>query len=475
MWLSIDPTGGKTIIRQVYEYIRTRVMSGELKGGERLPSSRELALTLQVSRNVVMEAYELLKAEGFVESRQGAGTYVASGAYLERVNGAEPETEWLAGAQYPEVSVSVASEGVIDFRSGVPALDQFPRNLWGRLYEQTCKQTPPQALGYDKPEGRYELRSVLANYLRRTRGVICSPEQIVITSGATQALALVAKLLLSPGSKVIIEDPITQEIHTIFGHPGVQLLPISVDDDGMQTELIDPSERLTMIYVTPSHQFPTGGILPIRRRLDLIRMARASECYIVEDDYDSEFRFEGPPVSSLQGLEPDRVIYIGTFSKLLLPSLRLGYMILPPPLIEQGRKLKRLFDHHVPSLDQLVMAQFIKNGHLERHITVMKKLYRARRNTLVQALTASFGDQVTIRGHTTGLHLVAAFRGINFTDALVASILERGVRVYPVEDHALCKGNRSNELILGYSNVRDEQIFEGIVKLHEALADSMRN
>ncbi|MBB6693277.1 PLP-dependent aminotransferase family protein [Cohnella xylanilytica] len=479
MWVAIELVEGRTIIRQVYEQIRARIVNGELAEGERLPSTRLLAKALGVSRNVVLEAYELLRAEGFTESRQGAGTYVAGGTYLEKAGAggedapAEGELELeLARRELAEAGQGAwpdGAEAIVDFRSGVPALDRFPRKLWGRLYEQVCAETRPEALGYGRPEGRYELRSELARYLRAARGVVCRPEQVVVTSGATQALTIAAKLLLAPGARVLLEDPMIREVYEIFGQPGTELVPVPVDEDGMNTSLIDPSERPALIYVTPSHQFPTGGVLPIRRRIDLVRLARASGGYIVEDDYDSEFRFEGPPISSLQGLEPDRVIYVGTFSKLLLPSLRLGYMILPPSLVERAREAKRLSDLHVPSLEQLAMARFMRGGHLERHVAAARKLYRARRDALVAALAAEFGDRAKVRGHLAGIHLVAAFEGIRFTDDLVASIQERGVRVYPVRAHALSVGERENELILGYGNVAEERIREGVARLRGVL------
>lgn len=349
LWIPIDRELDIPLIRQVYEQIRTCILRGELHVGEKLPSTRELSTELKVSRNVILEAYELLLSEGYIETRQGAGTYVAEGTYLEQNTGTELFKLEISESRWSEKKEK--SHDVISFRSGIPALDLFPRQTWAKLSHQVCHETSSSIFGYDNPEGRPELRHVLSHYLLKTRGVQCHPNQLVITAGATQALTLVAKLLLTAGDEVIIEDPVTHDIQKIFQAPGSVLHPIPVDEHGMMTDLISIDEKPKFVFVTPSHQFPLGGALPIQRRIQLIQFAREAGCYIVEDDYDSEFRYEGAPVSSLQGLDTERVIYIGTFSKILSPALRLAYLILPPNLIEQCRRLKWFSDLHTPSLD----------------------------------------------------------------------------------------------------------------------------
>lgn len=237
----------------------------------------------------------------------------------------------------------------------------------------------------------------------------------------------------------------------------------------MKTNLIPQDIKPKFIFVTPSHQFPLGGILPIQRRIQLIQFARKADCYIVEDDYDSEFRYQGAPISSLQGLDPDRVIYIGTFSKILSPALRLGYLVLPPYLTERCRHLKWFTDLHTPSLEQLTLARFIQEGHLERHITKMKKVYRKRRETLINALFKCFTHKVKVTGDSTGIHLIVEFEDIVFTDEILQKILDYRVRVYPVELHANRKGIHQNKIILGYGNLADEEIEEGIRRIKAAL------
>src|SRR5258708_11639517 len=390
LWIAVDRSQDTSLIRQVYDQVRLRITRGDLQAGEHLPSTRQLAADLHVSRIVILEAYDQLLAEGYIESRQGSGTYVAEGTYLESVQREQlPLVHTVAGARRENNSI-------IDFRSGLPALDLFPRKLWGHLAQKVCAESSPAVFGYNHPEGCAELRIALARYLAKTRGVRCQPDQLVITSGAAQAFSLVARLLLSPGGEILIEDPVTYELQVIFSAAGSTLYPIPVDAHGMQTDHLPLGQRPGFVFVTPSHQFPLGGILPIQRRIQLMQFARTSGCYIVEDDYDSEFRYSGTPVSSLQELEPDRVIYVGTLSKSLSPALRLGYAVLPPPLIEQYRRLKRLTDLHSPVLEQLILARFIEEGHLERHIMKMKRIYRKRREALIAALTATFHGYIQI-------------------------------------------------------------------------------
>ncbi|ERI05623.1 transcriptional regulator, GntR family [Aneurinibacillus aneurinilyticus ATCC 12856] len=463
-WIPIDRSIDVPLIRQVYQHIRERILDGELRAGDKLPSTRELASDLDVSRNVILEAYDQLLAEGFIETRKGSGTFIASGTYL-------------AGHKKVHVPLFVyrCQDGnkhndVINFRSGIPELDLFPRRTWTKLSHSIWTETSSSAFGYDLPEGRQELRNVLSRYLLKTRGVYCHPEQLVITSGATQALTLVARLLLSTGDEVIMEDPITNDIQTIFASQGASLYPIPVDGDGMKTSLLPENKKPKFVFATPSHQFPLGGTLPIQRRIELINYARETGGYIIEDDYDSEFRYEGPPVSSLQGLESEHVIYIGSFSKILSPALRMGYVILPPQLIESCRRLKWFTDLHTPSPNQLILARFIGEGYLERHTSRMKKLYRNRRDVLIRCLKAVFPEQVKILGESTGLHLVVEFHERSFSKEELERMLHFGVRVYPVEDHAIEKGKHRNRLILGYGHLKPEEIEEGIARLHRAVA-----
>ncbi|GAB6991105.1 MocR-like pyridoxine biosynthesis transcription factor PdxR [Paenibacillus pini] len=470
-WIPINRDAGIPLFRQIYTEFRNQILKGKLQIGEQLPSTRDLAASLQVSRTVIVEAYEQLLAEGYIEGRHGSGTFVAEGTLMNINKGKHvPQFTPSAASTASREEAVQATHDLIDFRHGIPALDHFPRKQWSELSKRACMEAPNEAFGYGKPEGRLELRTIIAQYLHRTRGVICDPDQLLITTGATQALSLIAKLLLSEISDVILEDPITMEIHNIFSLPDTTIHPVPVDRHGLLTELMPENIKPKFIYVTPSHQFPLGGVLPIQRRVQLIQYAAAHGSYIVEDDYDSEFRYEGPPVSSLQGLNPDRVIYIGTFSKILSPALRMGYIILPRAHIEAARSLKWLTDLHTPALEQLTLARFMEEGYLDRHIKQMRKLYRKRRDFLMHALSQSFGEQVTIIGDSTGLHLVAEFAGITFTPDLLHQLELSGVKVHPVDIHALHKDKHRQQIILGFGNLTENRISEGIRRIFNTLS-----
>ncbi|WCK53702.1 PLP-dependent aminotransferase family protein [Aneurinibacillus sp. Ricciae_BoGa-3] len=463
-WIPIDRSLEIPLTRQVYEQIRRRILHAELAAGECLPPTRQLATHLGTSRNIIVEAYEQLLAEGYIEARQGSGTYVAEGACLAQREQTVSFTTYEAEQEQQDTA------DLIDFRSGLPALDMFPRQMWGQTAKQVCMETSNSIFGYGHPEGTNHLRHTLCRYLKRTRGVECHPDQLVITAGATQALSLVAHLLLSQGDEVIIEDPITQEIQTIFSSPGSVLYPIAVDELGMRTDLLPLHKTPGFIFVTPSHQFPLGGVLPIQRRIELIQYARAVDCFIVEDDYDSEFRYQGAPINSLQGLDPDRVIYIGTFSKILSPALRLGYLILPPALTKRCKDLKWFTDLHTPSIEQLTLAHFIDERYLERHIRKMKKVYKTRRDYVKLCLIEQFGTLVNVSGDSTGLHLIAEFSNITFSNEKVNELMkEHKVKIYPVELHTIEKGRHRNKVILGYGNLTMEEIEEGVRRLKQAL------
>ncbi|MDA1669167.1 PLP-dependent aminotransferase family protein [Bacillus cereus] len=463
LWIPIDRSLDISLIRQVYHQIRERILNGELQSGDKLPATRELSSELGVSRNVILEAYDQLFSEGFLVTRQGAGTFIAEGAYLE-----QRKKSTLIDSLYWCEETNKESN-IINFRSGIPALDLFPRKGWAKLSHTIWNETPPSTFGYDIPQGRPELRKVLSRYLLKTRGVFCHPEQLVITSGATQALTLVSKLLLSSGDEVLIEDPITNDIQTIFKNSGAFLSPIPVDDNGMNTSLLPANKNPKFIFITPSHQFPLGGTLPIQRRVQLVNYSRKTNCYLIEDDYDSEFRYEGSPVSSLQGLDPERVIYIGSFSKILSPSLRMGYLVLPSHLVEKCRRVKWFSDLHTPSLNQLILAKFIAEGYLERHIMKMKKIYKNRRDLLIQQLQSAFSNTINIFGYSTGLHLIVEFNQVQFTKELLEKIQQLGVKVYPVEDHAIEKGKNHNRIIIGYGHLTTEEIKEGVSRLQRAI------
>ncbi|MCZ8520341.1 MocR-like pyridoxine biosynthesis transcription factor PdxR [Paenibacillus caseinilyticus] len=455
MWFTIDRQSKVPMFRQVFEACRGAILSGALAAGCKLPSTRELSAELHVSRNVILEAYELLMAEGYIEGRSGAGTYVAEGT---RLPGYKTPPQSGPPVESP-VMLRAERAGAISFRTGAPALDQLPLKAWASALQSVCLEAAPAELGYGDPAGSPELRSVLAEHLWKSRGVLCHPDHIVITNGALQALQIVVKVLVAGGDEVFVESPSNEDLKLVLTSTGAELREIPVDDAGLLTDHLPAGGSPKLVYVTPSHQFPLGGILPIQRRIALMEYARRCGGYLVEDDYDSEFRYDGPPLQSLQSLCPERVIYVGTFSKTLFPALRVGYMVLPGPLVEPCRKLKRLADYQTPIIEQLALVRFMSEGHLTAHVHRMKKLYRQRRDALLEALARHMGRGYRICGRPAGMHLVVEFA------APLPEDWERRLTGAQVQAAAL-PGRR---LLLGYGHLSGEEIEEGIRRIGRAL------
>ena len=470
MLVMLDTESGVPLSRQIYEKIRSLILAGHLAEEERLPSSRALSEDLGVARNTVLEAYDQLLAEGYLAARHGSGTTVAKGiAAIAPQFG--PEKEPRAPS-----SKGAADADIINFRSGIPDLEAFPQREWAKLYQRTCDALPASAFRYCDPGGVWELREAIAAYLFRVRGIRTVPERIMITSGSTQGLSLVSRILCRKKAGVLVEDPVHRGLVEVIARTGHAVQGIRVDEYGMDTSALPASspnaaEHIAFAYVTPSHQYPLGGILPIQRRQALIRFARNSGCLIVEDDYDSEFRYEGAPVSSLHELAPDTVVYLGSFSKILAPAIRLGFAIVPEPLLEAWRSEKMYTDVHTDALSQYTLAAFINNGGLERHIWKMKKLYKRKRAYLIRCLSQHFGSQFEVQGQAAGLHLVAGFPGFVFTENVLTGLYERGVKVVPVESYSLCRdGTHAHEVVLGYSHLSEKEMSKGISILRDGLA-----
>jgi len=464
-FLEIQKDRKDSLAQQIFEQFRVKILDGEMAADEKLPSTRELSHMLNVSRNTVLAAYEMLASEGCVTNVPASGVYVKEGAARTELS---EETAGAARMRDDEEE-SGALEDVVSFDSGVPALDLIPRNGWLRAANLAFREAPLEAFGYDDPRGRRELRALLASYLQRTRGIRCHPDRVLVTSGTKQGLTLLAKTFLSPGSEVFIEDPSNDNVRRIFSYHSQYIVPIPVDCEGIRTDLLPEDKRPSCIFVTPSHQFPLGGSLSIQRRVALVQYAQQRDSYIVEDDYDSEFVYSGHPVRSLHELDRERVVYVGTFSKILFPSVRLGYLVLPYSLVDRCREWKRLGDHHSNSLYQLALARFIESGELERHILRMKKIYRKRRDLLIDLLKRGFAGSVRIFGETAGMHLVAEFEEVVFSPETLERLRRARVAVVPVEEHAIIKGKHLGRAILGYAHLPPELLHEGVARLRRAL------
>jgi GntR family transcriptional regulator / MocR family aminotransferase len=462
--LLIDRNAPEPLTTQIHGRLRDMILAGTLPAGARMSSTRAMARELGVSRNIVLNAFDQLAAEGFFASRRGAGTFVAPGAALP--SGQSPDLSAIHARGFRPFRADC-----VDFRSGIPELARFPVSTWQRLSREVWGALTPLDLSYGQPEGRVELRAEIAAYIASNRGVRCHPEQVIVTSGTTQAIGIVSRLLIHGARSIcLLEDPITSDIVRIVAGHGGRVVPVPVDNQGMSTKALPKSGNPAFLYATPSHQYPLGVTLPIQRRVVLVDYARSRKTYIVEDDYDSELRFESPPIEAIQGLDPERVVYLGTFSKTLCPALRIGYIVLPPALVDRGREAKWFSDLHCASVDQLVLARFICDGHFLRHVHAMKKLYRARRDVLVDALLRRFGRSAEVLGSAAGLHLCARFRGVRFTPKLVAALERDGVRIYPVAEHAIREGTWEDTLVFGYGMLDGARLEEGVALLSRGLA-----
>ncbi|MFM1654991.1 PLP-dependent aminotransferase family protein [Brevibacillus sp. B_LB10_24] len=463
------PEAADTKTKQIYDLLRERILQNRYTAGDRLPSTRDLASEFGVSRSIIVEVYEQLIAEGYLEGRQGSGTYVADLGQERPFQVQLDET--VESGDLAELPKNPARFHGIDFRPSFPALEHIPYKKWKETALSIFDRLHTADYGYEEdPAGNGELRANICRFLLQTKGIRCSPRQVVVTAGATQAIDLLCRLLLKPGDAVATEDPTAPFIYQIFASTGAEILPVPVDEHGLRVEALPTAPIPKCVFVTPSHQFPLGSILSIGRRIQLLEFARQTGCYLIEDDYDSEFRYAGMPVRALRELDSERVIYVGTFSKNLFPSLRLGYMVVPQDLLAPLLRLKQLTDIHCPTLPQITLARFIADRHLERHIARMKRIYSRKRKRLIDSLNATFGGGVKITGDAAGLHLIAEFSDRKF-DSLAAEQLERrNIKIYPAERYAIVKGKQENRLVMGFGNAAESQIDKGIM----AMAD-LRN
>lgn len=463
--INLNREGKLSLSRQIYRSVKESILSGKIDGGTKLPSSRELSEELHVARNVVIEGYEQLIAEGYVYSKNGSGTYISEGVIISDLEHKVCIPQKPAAPSKPAVSVS--------FRTGIPDLALIPIKKWAQFYHKIALDIEPYQMDYQNTFGDHSLRIILAQYLNRVRGTNTRPENIIITNGAAQSFNLLCQLI-SQNEYALVENPLSHGLLHTLENNGVNMRPIRLDKDGMVIAAL-PSDPPKLIFTTPSHQFPMGSILTASRRIELIYYANNHHAYIVEDDYDSEFRFDGNPIESMQYLAPDRVIYVGTFSKTLMPALRIGYMVLPDELCERMCEAKFVSDIHSPVLEQLTLANFIDSGAFELHIRKMKKVYQKKRNHLICCLKRTFGDRVYVFGAAAGLHFVCSFLGVKFDSNLLQKIQQSGIEISSIDKHILystVNEEYDNMLIFGYGNTPIEKMETGIELLAEAVNKS---
>ncbi|MCP3804050.1 PLP-dependent aminotransferase family protein [Allokutzneria sp. A3M-2-11 16] len=445
--IALDRDGPGSLATRLRDALREAVRAGRVRPGARLPSTRTLAADLRLSRGTVVEAYRRLIAEGYFVASGGSGTRVAA----------------VGAAPPPPVP---ARELRWDFRPSVPDLALFPRTAWSKTFVHTLRHVPDSAFGYGDPRGVLELRTELANYLRRVRDVRAAPDRIVVCSGFTQALTLVCRVLAARGEWAVESPGSTAAWARITGN-GIHCRPVPLDDRGLSVDAL-AATGAGVALVTPAHQFPTGVTLAPGRRAELLAWATAGGL-VIEDDYDAEFRYDHEPIGALQGSAPERVIYAGSVSKTLAPSLRLGWLVLPGALVDEVAEAKRLDDMGCPALDQHAFAHFLASGAYDRHLRRARRKYRSRRDVLV----AELGKQLPrfrVRGIAAGLQAQVTLPDGLEERAIAEAARKRGVGVYPLSDYLLDTGGAEQGLVLGYGRLSELEIAAGIARLSDAVA-----
>lgn len=481
--IALDRKSSKPLHKQLYEAIRQAVLRGTLKKGIRLPSTRYLATELRVSRNIVVIAFEQLLAEGYLQSRIGAGTYVTRTLPEEVLQvGRRPVTEERAvssrGSEIRKlVQFASAAPPALHapFRCGLPAVDQLPLELLGRLLARHCRQASPEVGTHGDPAGYPRLREAIAAYVGVARAVRCTADQVIIVSGSQQAIDLAARVLADPGDQAVIEDPGYLGARFAMQTAGLRLLPIEVEREGLSVGRLPKRCRtIKLLYVTPSHQFPLGVVMSLPTRLQLLDWAHRNGAWILEDDFDSEYRYESRPISALQGLDQNgRVIYIGTFSKVLFPSLRIGYVIVPPDLVDAFVAARWISDRSSPHVVQAALADFIEEGHLAKHIRRMRTLYMERRSVLLTIIRREFADVLECPDADAGMHAVAWLpAGVSDT-AVAREAAEAGIHAAAVTSFALRPPDRGG-LLLGYAGFSPSVISKTIRELGSIVRKSVR-
>ena len=496
--IELDPKKG--LSRQLYQALRERVLDGRLSGGARLPASRDLAAALGISRNSVVRAYDQLYAEGFIEGRIGNGTYVVqlpqkaqapkklstnlpTGFSTGLPTGLSTKSSFLPVITSSKVIHSTALHKVsrhsLDqppsgppraFRVGIPAFDLFPFEVWSKLQATFWRKPDLQQLCYGDPAGDERLRGLIAAYLRTSRGLSCSAEQILITCGAQQGISLCAQLLVELGEGVAVENPGYHAAAQAFAIAGAQVLGVPVDQEGMKCDALAGLPTCRLAYVTPSHQYPSGVTMSLARRLELLAWAERTQGWIVEDDYDGEYRYSGAPLSPLAALDrTGRVIYVGTFGKVAFPALRLGYLVLPHALIEPFAQRRSLDMRHSEVSTQAVMAEFMAAGHFQRHIRRMRRAALSRRNALLAHWPKGVEGVGELPDIVAGLHVTVPVSSLEREHVLLAQAHQvqveiNGLSRYWLRDSVEPVDNRAG-LVLGFAGVPEADIRAALARL----------
>lgn len=477
--------GGVRLYEQIYEHIRKEIRDGKLLAGERLPSTRSLAEYLQVARSTVDYAYGQLLDEGYIEARpckgyfvcpieelvqlEGTGEKVFSGERTEdRTNGSVGKP---AGEAEPSDQGAGSGSFVCDFSPHEIDMSGFPFGVWKKITKNILTDANSDLFARGEPQGDLELRLTISRYLHSSRGVNCHPEQIVVGAGNDYLLLLLEKLL-GRQVRIAMENPTYLRSFRIFKSFGYQVVTVDADENGMQAGQLE-KEKVSAVYCMPSHQFPSGTVMPIGRRIELLRWAaKDTDRYIIEDDYDSEFRYHGKPIPALQATdEHGKVIYLGSFSKAIAPAIRISFMVLPEALLEKYRRELFFYSCTVSRIDQSILNEFIRDGYFERHLNRMRKIYRAKHELLLEELRP-FREKFTVTGENAGLHLLLTAKGAVREEELITAAAGAGVKVYGLsgsmaENREQKKKPVSATVLMGFGALKHEQIREGIRRLQE--------
>jgi GntR family transcriptional regulator/MocR family aminotransferase len=462
--------GDVPLHRQIYDHFRSAISTGQLRPGDRLPSARGLGQQLMVARGTVDAAYAMLAGEGYVLSRRPTGTMVSSelpGSATARAP-AKPRRQPIAGLG--------AFGDPKPFELGLPALDAFPRKLWSRLVARKAREVSPADMAYPDHAGYWPLREAVAAYLAVARGILCDARQVVITAGYRGALDLVARILLRPKDQVWFEDPCYHRARQAFEAAGANLIPVRVDAEGLRVEdAVARAAEARLAVVTPSHQSPLGVALALPRRLALLSWANEARAFVVEDDYDGEFRYVGRPLPALKSLDRgDRVLYAGSFSKVLFPGLRLGYLVLPEKLVDPFADAMRSRSVGISTFEQRAVAAFMTEGYFARHLKRMRNLYAARRQALADALAAVCGDRFAVDLKPGGMHLIVRWRSSIRDTELARKAREAGLAVEALSTRAIrheCGGG----LLLGFTNIAEAESLNMCRRLEQAIGRDLDN
>lgn len=460
MFIAIDRNSNISIKKQLYDALTFKILNKELSDGQKMPSSRQLASQLSIARNTVTEIYDQLVAEAYLVPKQGKGTFVAKVRDCKVNCQSETCTD---DAPLPQ------NENVISLIAGVPDLNNFPKKAWQNAHRNIIKEKNANLYGYGNPYGHKYLRKSIAKYLKHHKGIHCTYQQIIITGGTKDALRMIALALNKDYKNVIIESPSVGFVQEIFKSCRNNIYPAKVDKQGIATNKLSMTTQ-SLLYVSPAHQFPYGGTLPIGRRQELVNYAKKHNHIILEDDYDSEFRYKGAPVNSLYQLCSDNVIHLGTFSKTLCPSIRLGYAVIPTQFLQDIKNYRYLSGNPPDTQNQAALSDLIETGAYEKHVYKMTKVYKAKMKLITTTLEEIYNGDISINGCAIGLHISIEFKNINFTIEDKPIFIKQGIDIDLASEYDWKSNtNKSNTLIMGFGHLSQEEIHEALIRLEKAI------